>query len=522
MAKQRILLEPRGIIADLPPHYVGPDSLTSGENITFRDGVIQRAGGFASIWQGTNPLGTPPIHLLYGPHQGIGYWQYCGVNKIFVTDGVTHAEITPTAGLQTVSDNQWTSAELNGLPVFNNGADSPVFWDGNTITPCATLPDWPDNTFAYAVRPYKFHLVAMNIDGPGGLDNQLLMWSDAAAPGQVPQSWTIGTGSEAGNNVLGDEVGPIIDGLALRDDFIIYKRHSTYIMTYVGGAEVMAFRKLWSGVGLMTRNCVAELNGIHYIMSDGDLMAHDGQSIKSIASDRIRQTLFDLMDVNYFENSYVVANATNNEVYFCIATQGIPEARWAIIYSIDHDNWTIRDLPSCPHGAHGIVASGVDPAEIVAWDDFSTFWQYANRKWNETSQTIGAVNDGLLFAQPSGYNGSNVLFLDAATLSNGLVVDSRLEHLTEDFGTPESVKIVRKIWPKITAPQGTEFTFSIGGQININDGIGFETRTFTIGQDDWVDVLVTGKWISLIMETEQDVIWTMTGYEVEYEQRSRF
>ena len=522
MAKSRALLEPRGQIADLPAHYVGAESFTGGFNIGFRTGVIQRVGGLLSIWQETSPLLGLPQHVLYAPFQGIGYWLYCDDDQIFVTDGVTHSEITPTAGLQTTPYNAFVSSELNGLAIINNALDAPVFWSGNTVTPCEDLPGWPADTQCYSIRPYKFHLIAMNINGPGGLDDELLLWSDAAAPGQVPQNWTPATDSEAGNNLLGDEVGAIIDGKALRDDFIIYKRHATYIMTYVGGLEVMAFRKLWTGVGLLTRNCVAELNGFHYCLTDGDIMIHDGQTIKSLASDRIRETLFTLMDTNFFENSYVVANATNNEVYFCIPTEGVPEARNAIVYYVDSDTWSVRELPGCPHGAHGIVAGGVDPAAQVDWDDFVGIWQTANRKWNETSLTIGTVNDGLLFAQPASYNGPNVLFLDAAVQVNGETIDSRVDKLSYDFGTPGQVKLVRKVWPRITAPQGTVFTISIGGQLELNDGIFFQSRQFVIGVDDWVDVLVTGKFISFQLETAQDVVWAMTGYEVEYELRSRF
>ena len=522
MAKQLARLQPRGIVADQPPHFVPPEMFTSGENVSFRNARIQRVGGMASIWQSVNPLPEPPIHLLYSPYQGIGYWLICGADSVTVTDGITFADITPASPLQNVTENFWVSGTLNGLAILNNGKDAPIYWDGNTINACQTLPDWPTNTFAYSVRPYKYHLVALSIDGPGGLDDTFLQWSDAAAPGQVPQSWTIDPSSEAGNNILGDETGGIIDGLALRDDFIIYKRHSTYIMTYVGGQIVMAFRKLFVGVGVLGRNCVAELNGFHYVLADGDVFVHDGQTVRSIADDRVRETLFTLIDANFYSNSYVVANKNENEIYFCVPTGGLPEARNALVYHVDSDVWGHRDIPSCPHAAEGIVATGVDPAPVVSWDSFTTFWQFANRKWNQTSQTIGTVNDGVLFAQPDGYNGRNVLFLDAATLQNGLIVDARLERLSWDMGSPGQIKIVRRIWPQFTVANGTVFNFQVGGEINLSDPISFQSFIYTQGEDKSVDVLVTGRYISIIIETEQDAVWQLTGFDIEYELRSRF
>jgi len=516
--KARELYRPTSINADLPDEYIPPDQYTNGENIIFRNARLNRAGGLESVWQDVNPFGFAPIHLLYAPYQGTGYWIMCTEDKVQLTDGVTHTGITPAGGLQAVGYNEWTSAELNGLPVLNNGRDAPIYWDGNTANPCAPLPDFPASTVCYSLRPFKFHLIAMNIDGPGGLDDTLLLWSDAAAPGQVPQSWTAATDSEAGNNVLGDETGPIIDGLALREDFIIYKQRSVYVMAYVGGLEVMSFRKLFTNRGIFSRNCVAEHQGFHYVLGDGDLYVHDGQTMKSIADNRIRETLFALIDPVHYLNSYVVVNKDQNEVYFCVPSGGLPEPRTAVVYDIDTDSWGLRDIPSCTHAASGIVNVAAIPPTVLEWDDASDPWLSYNRRWNESSQTLGTVNDGVLFAQPSGYNGPNVLFLDADVLSNGLTVDARIDWLTKDLGTPGVVKLVRKVWPRFSnVASGDEFTIKVGGQIELGDAIAFQEYTFTIGESNSVDVTVPGKFISIQIESAIDRVWTLTGFGIEYE-----
>lgn len=519
MPKKRSNLVPRGVVPDQPAHYVGPGAFTAIENVSFRNARVQRVGGMASIWQETNPFTFEPRHLLYAPFQGIGYWIICDKGAIFVTDGVTHNDISP--GVMTAAENnEWTSAELNGLAVLNNPNETPVYWDGNTVNPCQDLPDFPASTTCYSIRPYKFHLVAMNITGPGGLDEELLLWSDAAAPGQVPQSWTAGTDSEAGDNVLGDETGAIIDGLALRDDFIIYKQHSTYVMTYVGGSEVMSFRKLFAGVGALNRNCVVEHKGYHYVLTDGDIVVHDGQTVKSIADDRIRETLFGLIDANFFRSAFVAANPPENEIYFCVPFGGISEPRRAFIYHTDSDTWGFREIPSTPHAAHGIVTVGVTPPPVDTWADMGLPWDlYGNRKWNQDNLTTGTVVDGLVFAQPSG---TKTLFLDASTLLDGLVVDAEIQQFDLDLGTPEAVKIVRKVWPRLVASAGSEFVFKIGGRIELDEPVNFKQFTYTQGADNWVDVLVMGKYISFQMNTELDEIWQLTGFEIEFEERARF
>ena len=521
MGKQhRVEMTPRGINFDQPAEFVPDDQFNGAENITFRSSLINRAGGFLSVWQDPNPLPLDPNHLLYAPFQGTAYWLM--MNKggdVFVTDGTTHTEISPSPSFPAGDLNSWTSGELNGLAVFNNAEITPHYWPGSPVQVALPLPGFPEATTCYSIRPYKFHLIAMQITGPQGLDPSLLLWSDAAAPGQVPQSWTPGPGSEAGDNVLGDETGAIIDGLGLRDDFIIYKQRSVYIMSYIAGDEVMAFRKLFTNLGALNRNCIAEHQGRHYVLGDGDLYIHDGQTIQSIADSRVKRSFFQLMDANFFRGAYVAINKVENEVYFIAPTGGFEDARLGIIYDIDADSWGIRDIPSCPHAAAGTVITGTDPGEGQDWDTFPTFWQFANRRWNESSQTLGTIVDGLLFAQPSG---PRVMFLDGDVTNRGLTVDARLDWLTHDMGTPETIKILRRIWPSIRAPQGSVFTIRGGGQIELADSINFDTQEFVVGVDRSVDVLVEGRYLSVQFESEIDVLWEMSGFGLEFEERGGF
>ena len=516
---QKPHIQPRGIVLDQPAEFVPIDAFSSAVNINFRNGRVNRAGGFASIWQASNVFPFQPIHLLYAPFQGTGYWCLCDQREIWVTTGVTHTDITPAGGLTNPEANAWTSAELNGVAVFNNGIDVPHYWPGSPQQACLPLPDFPANTTAYVVRPYKFYLVAMNIDGVGGLDDSFLLWSDAAAPGTIPQSWTIGTDSDAGDNVLGDTVGAIIDGLQLRDDFIIYKQRSTYIMSFIAGAEIMGFRLLWSNLGALNRNCIVEHKGKHYVLGDGDLYVHDGQTVTSIADKRIKQLFFASIDEEFFRSAYVAFNPVAKEVYFMAPTGGLGNVRLAVIYYVDDDLWGTREIPSCPHAASGTVAIGADPPPPQDWDTFPTFWQFANRRWNEATNILGTVTDGLLFAQPSG---PRVMFLDADVTNRGLTVDSRLDWLSHDMGTPEIVKIFRRLLPRFDAPDGTLITVRCGGQIDLKDPISFETVVYQVGNTRSVDVSVMGRYLSVQFESDVDVVWELTGWNMEYEEVGLF
>ena len=112
------------------------------------------------------------------------------------------------------------------MPVFNNGIDDPFYWDGVVTNICLPLPDWPALTKCKAMRSFKYHLFAMDITQNSIRDQDLVLWSDAADPNTIPQSWTPGPDNDAGSNTLSATEGAIIDAEKLRDQFVIYKNRS--------------------------------------------------------------------------------------------------------------------------------------------------------------------------------------------------------------------------------------------------------------------------------------------------------
>ena len=127
------------------------------------DGATQRVGGysrFADPVTGSHVVFCHPV-LIYEQ----SYWIYInddGVTvTVMVTDGTTHWDITPVAGLTSggadVNDRVgiWTGTTLNSVPVLNNGIDYPFYWDGQVGNPCLTLPDWPANVYAKSVRAFR-------------------------------------------------------------------------------------------------------------------------------------------------------------------------------------------------------------------------------------------------------------------------------------------------------------------------------------------------------------------------------
>ena len=167
---QQEIVKFKGVVIDIPPMELMEIPVwTSGNNIVFDDGATERVGGYGRF---ADPVTGEPIflHPVLTPNDS--YWIYVtddGVNvAIMVTDGITHWDITPVAGLTSGGPGIWTGTTLNSVPVLNNGINTPFWWDGSTGTPCQPLPDWPANTTAKSIRAYKYHLIALKPDRERG------------------------------------------------------------------------------------------------------------------------------------------------------------------------------------------------------------------------------------------------------------------------------------------------------------------------------------------------------------------
>ena len=80
----------------------------------------------------------------------------------------------------------------------------------------------------------------------------------------------------------------------------------TWLMNYIGGNLVFSFQKLFNDTGILSRNCACEYNGKHFVVTNGDLIVHNGVSKQSVASNVVKRTLFaDLDGTNYAKHSRI-------------------------------------------------------------------------------------------------------------------------------------------------------------------------------------------------------------------------
>jgi hypothetical protein len=515
MSKRLAKFRPaKGIANDIEPYALGPDYWSHGSNVNFRP-FASRVLGFDNVY-GT--IQNEVRSLLNARLGGINYWLYNGKSTSHVVTGTTHTNITIAAGLTTVSAlNQWSVVLLNSIPIANNGVDPPMYWDGNTANDMLVLPGWPAGSSCYTMRAWRNFLLAINMSTAGGNYPDQVKWSNSAAAGAVPTSWTAAATNDAGDATLADTPGALLDGWPLGSGFVLYKARSAYVAEYVQGNFVMAFRRLPIGRGVLSRNCVADFNGRHFVVGEGDIFLTDGNTVEPLATNRMKRFLFNQLDQTSYKACFVARNPAAGEYLICFPSAGSTLCDLALVWASETDSWGVRELPDISCAVGGIVS---DTAPDESWDGDSGTWDSDATTWHE--QGYSEAQETLVMGAPNDAAPTSSLFLevDSGTDANGSSIAASIAKYSMDLGDASRVKLVRRIYPHITAAVGTTVYVRVGSQMQPDGAITWGAEVaYVVGDNNYVDLFSQGRFISVEFRSDGGAVWVLPGFDVEFEPR---
>ena len=347
------------------------DGLVSGSaaTITVDTGAALTAlDATGTLVVGDEDTGSSDVYeaLIYsGRNTGTGVITLTGTTANGHPDG---AVVTPS-GNTTTTDNdygatadtyKWTSTNLNGLVVATNGYDTPQMWPLSGGIPALgsafmELRNWPSGTTCQVIRSFRTFLVGLNWDRTNP-EPRLVKWSTEASYGSPPSTWSSSDNTlDAGEYELADTEGDIIDGLPFGDSFLIYKNDSIYIMNYVGTPYIFSFKLLSPTIGCLAKNCVAEFEGGHFFIGQADFYLCNGQQVTPLLPDRLRRTVFDELNADYYKKCFVAPDYVRNEMMACYPAGVSTVANKAIIWNWKSNTFSIRDLPDTSYINSGIV-----------------------------------------------------------------------------------------------------------------------------------------------------------------------
>jgi len=502
-----------GVVRDVDPYDLPEGAWTAAENIRFDDGFIRKFSGHSQKFGAAT---VAPYYLLPVPGNTISYLMYMGANKVYVTDGTAHTNITrQTTGVDVnysmLTGLGWTGCVITGLPIITNGIDHPQQWSPvDPLTKLTALKydgssTWATKNYkAKVFRTFKSFLVALDITKGVTRYGKMVKWSSPAVSGSLPATWDeADTTADAGETDLSGSSGDVIDCLTLRDTNIIYKEDSTYGMTYTGSNDVFSFPEIFKTSGIMSRNCAAEFFGKHIVLTTDDLIVHDGHSIESVIDKKNKKWLFSNLDYSAYSRSYLVMNYKLSEAWICFpSASGYPNK--ALVWNYKDNTYGVRELPNSPY----ITSAAVSSLPALTWDTYTGTWDTITApSWD--SRTYSPADKAIIMAS------TNIFQCDATNQFNGTSFTAYIERRGLSFGDPTRTKLITRIWPRMTS--SGPVTFRISGTYNKNDAITWTDYTFDPSTSQSIDCLVKGRYIGIRIQSSTDIEWSLNSFDVEYE-----
>lgn len=276
-------------IADLKDGFV-----TDASNVRFRESYAELFLGQVEAYT-TAPIA--PITAFPVRIAGARYWLVLSQTKAYAVTGipavwtnVTRQTASVDVNYAATLDTLWNGGVLNGIPIVNNGVDVPQMWlPAGTGTKLQALSNWPASTTARVLRMHQNFAFALDVTESGTRRPHLLKWSAPAEPGTVPVTWdeNDGTNDAGERDIPGN--GYLVDGLSLRQSFIIYKEGSTHIASYAGSPFIWNTQQLFATSGMLSADCAVEIDGTHVVLTSSDVVRHDGSNVQSIVDKATRR-----------------------------------------------------------------------------------------------------------------------------------------------------------------------------------------------------------------------------------------
>lgn len=488
-----------GLIKDVQPHALPPGAFSDASNVRFVDGEARRVKGNA-LWNSLNNEGYFVMPYEYADNV---YWVTAGANNINVWIDGDATDITPAAGINGYVVPPWNGVIFNGILVMNNGVDAPVYWV-NTLTEAKTLIGWTSTWSARVIRSFKNMLVAFNLTESGTNFPTKYRWSAFADPGSLPSSWdetdpTIAAGSD----LLDATQSAIVAAEPLGDYLIAYTRDSAHVLSFIGGAFTLQERPLLKRQGCLALNCVKEWDRKHFVVRDGDVYIHDGQTPQSILKGRMYDRIFPNICCDNFQGSFVTTNWRDDEMWFCFPESGSSRPNVAAMWNWRSNTWSVRELDEAAHIAYGRLPS-----------DAPTVDNAADKQLVSIQDQGGGLTPSTTL-QPSGSltpsDGSYAMYVIETTYqASGSDMTCTIERTGLQPEAGDGVWFLRAAYPLMESGPAD---FYFGSQDSPNQTPTWEgPYTFTPeGTEDKIDLRVTGRYLAWKATLDADGACAITG-----------
>lgn len=527
-----------GIVTDTHPSDIeDPAVFTAGVNVRFKNGRASRGPVFRTIAQ----LDIDPGHAVSIPPSSGGYDEIIIVAadyaKVLRLNGTTFEDVTPPDHTGSADTTSITSCFLGGVSYLNRESHAPLYKSPGDST-YLSIPAFPDDVRFRVLRAYKDQLIGLGVTKGGRYYPTMVKWSDLTGFGAPPASWDTGsTTNSAGENIVNEMQHSIVDGLALRNSFVIYCTNSVWSMDYNGGDLIYSWTKLFDENGVIAPNCVVQVAGQHFVFDRHDIYVHDGIAPRSIATDKVKDFVFDALDTAKAYLCFVTHDARMSEVRFCYPSSDRlvgfvnPEdgCNRAAVYNYANGSWTFYDLPNVTGACRSALISGKawETDQEVSWDAAEGLFLTSEGDESQHALFVSrkAPGQGITASRLYGLD-----LLDGGTLPYPLEPETIKPAFLERTGLDLDVigknltqyTHLQAIWPQLSVEQPDKAFWQFGANDLVNqepvwsDEVAFDPRT-----ESKIDINEAGKYLAYRFILRGTGDFRLSGFDVQLVIRGR-
>lgn len=333
--------------------------------------------------------------------------------------------------------------------------------------------------------------------------------SDVAAPGSIPNNWNpYSAGVSTAEEFQLSTTGIVQDLVQLQGGLYVYTDMSIHALSKTGNTSIPYVSSVvTNNYGALGLDCVVEFNGIHIVVGSDDIYQFSGHpaSAKSICVDRVQKYFYDNIDPSYLENTKIVVNKANNEIWFCYI-KGTSNNLYdeVLVWNFSNNTWTIRSQTPF---------SSITIGQTKSYD-------------NGLSTNINPHTTRPILSDPNTIFASD--FKDVYTKANGDLYESYIERTDMSMAPEFDVESISSIalWVDTNSTNTVNTRLRVrttdapGKTIDtpLTEGsTGPTNPTFVIGKDYKTDVRLTGRLLHL-RYTDEGVIdtdWKVIGMQYE-------
>jgi hypothetical protein len=319
---------------------------------------------------------------------------------------------------------------------------------------------------------------------------------------------------------------------------MLYSNNDVWRMQQTSGRFVFRFERLFDDLGILGTNCVAEVDGLHYVFGEHDIYIHDGTRPQSIATGQVQDFVFQSMRKELKKTFWVARNPILKEVIFAYcANDG--DANWintsfpnrAAIFNYREQSWSFVDLPSVVGTAEIILAN------TTAWDDVTITWGNTGGTWDGNSDeartglfmmssanSTAGVSTSSIYAYDTIENGS----VQKYPLDLDVIAPAYVERQGYDLDdilpgiTINQHKNIDRLYPQARAFSDEPLNFKVGSSMTAWGDVTYgDTLTFNGETQYKLDVRRGGRYLALHISMDAPHDFWFSGADIGIKTRGR-